>query len=62
LRVLVDRSSLELFIDGGNLCMAFCFTPSAEDRGLELFVEGAPLQLISLKLHPLRSSWEKVEF
>jgi len=57
IRVLVDRTSIELFANDGRLCMSFCFTPPASDRSLEFFAEGAPVHIHTLDFHTLRSAW-----
>jgi fructan beta-fructosidase len=57
LRLLVDRTSLELFGDGGRLSMTTCFLPTPRDTGIEAYVEGGSAKLVSLKAYPLRPAW-----
>lgn len=58
LRVLVDRTSLEVFGNGGQASMTSCFLPAGEERGLELYTEGGSIRVISLVVHELRSAWD----
>jgi hypothetical protein len=58
LRVLIDRTSLEIFVDGGRQCLAFCLPMPSAEPGLAFFVEGAPVDMISLTVRLLRSVWE----
>jgi len=57
LRVLVDRTSLEAFGNGGRVSMTSCFLPKAEAQGLEVYASGGTVRVISLKVHSLRSAW-----
>jgi len=58
LRVLIDRTSLEIFVDGGRQCLAFCL-PMAGESGLEFFVEGAAVDLVSVRVRELKAVWGK---
>jgi sucrose-6-phosphate hydrolase SacC (GH32 family) len=56
LRILLDRSSVEIFGNDGEVVMPFCFLP--DDRsGLELFAVGGAARIASLSLYPLGSIW-----
>jgi len=57
-RVLVDRTSLELFADRGKTSASFCFLPEARDWPLEFYAEGAPVSVVSLTVHELASAWK----
>jgi levanase/fructan beta-fructosidase len=57
LRILIDRTSIEIFVNGGRIAMAFCFTPPPSDLSLEFVAEGSPVYIRSLELHTLRSIW-----
>lgn len=57
LRVLVDRTSLEIFANRGRVVMSFCFLPNPADRGLGLRAEGQAARVVSLALRELRSAW-----
>ncbi len=55
LRLLVDRTSLELFAQDGKVSASFCFLPEAWDAPLE--VTGTSAELVTLEVHELRSAW-----
>jgi levanbiose-producing levanase len=55
--VLVDRTSIEIFGNGGELSFTACFLPDEQASVLSLRVEGGSSQIVSLKAFPLRSAW-----
>ena len=56
LRVLVDRASLELFVNDGQAAASFVIVPAAANRTIS--IEGnAALKLDSLVVNELKSSW-----
>ena len=58
LRVLVDRASLELFVNDGQAAASFVVVPAAGNRTLA--IEGnASLKLDSLVVKELKSSWQQ---
>jgi fructan beta-fructosidase len=57
LRILADRTSLEIFVDDGRSTLSFCVTPADPRPSLEFFAEGAPVRVSSLLVRTLRSSW-----
>jgi sucrose-6-phosphate hydrolase SacC (GH32 family) len=57
LRVLLDRTSIEAFGNGGKLSMSSCFVPQPEDRNLSLSAEGGSARIHSLTVYPLKSAW-----
>lgn len=57
LRALVDRASLELFINDGQAAASFVVVPEAADRNLA--IEGSEAcQIHALVVHELKSAWE----
>lgn len=58
LRLLVDRTSLEVFGNDGKLSMTSCMLPSPDDHSLSVFAEGGAVTLSSLQVHPLHSAWK----
>lgn len=58
LRILVDRSSLEIFGNDGAMSMTDLFFASASDRQFELFVQGGGLRIVSLEVNRLESVWK----
>jgi len=58
LRVLLDRTSLEVFGNGGQCSLTSCFLPPpAGDENLSVYAEGGAVTLVSLTAHPLHSVW-----
>jgi sucrose-6-phosphate hydrolase SacC (GH32 family) len=57
LRVLVDRTSIEIFANGGLVTMCSCFLPDPADRSLSLSAEGGEATAPSLTLYALKSAW-----
>jgi sucrose-6-phosphate hydrolase SacC (GH32 family) len=60
LRVLVDRTSIEVFANGGRYVMSFCFRPDAANQNLSLAVSGGAATARSLNVWPLKSIWPVV--
>lgn len=61
LRVLVDRTSLEVFGNGGAISMSSCFLPRSDERSVEAFARGGKVNVVSLRVHTLRSAWPRVK-
>ncbi|MDE2726516.1 MAG: glycoside hydrolase family 32 protein [Gemmatimonadota bacterium] len=67
LQLLIDRTSLEIFGNRGEVSMSFCFLPAATNHRLALkanrgsvhdeSVHGG-VRIVSLVVHELRSAWE----
>ena len=53
--VLVDRTSLELFANGGKSSASFCFLPEAWDVPVEFYALDGGVKLTSLSIHELLS-------
>ena len=58
LQLLVDRTSLEIFGNGGELSMSFCFLPAAANHALALRSDSGGARIVSLTVHELKSAWE----
>ncbi len=58
LRVLIDRTSIEVFGNDGQISMTSCFLPSNNKKSLGLMAVGSPVKVVSLKVHQLNSAWE----
>ncbi len=61
LRVLIDRTSLEIYLDGGRLVFTFYhfFDPAIRDFALS--VGGGPIRLDELSIRELRSAWKPAD-
>ena len=57
LRILVDRTSIEVFANNGRVCMASCCLPKPENKQLSIFAEGGTAKALSLKVWELKSIW-----
>ncbi len=56
LRILVDRTSVEVFANEGRVQMAHCFLPDADQRELTVFATGGPARAPSISVWELRPS------
>ncbi len=59
LRILVDRSSLEIFSADGRVNMAYCFLPPADDKSLTAFAQGGTAVVSDMDVWNLKSTWRK---
>jgi len=59
LRILVDRSSIELFANDGRVSMSSCFVPDPANRNLDLYTTGGTAKVIAINIHELKSIWKK---
>ncbi|MAF10920.1 2,6-beta-D-fructofuranosidase [Candidatus Poribacteria bacterium] len=57
IRLLIDRTSLEIFGNDGEVSMSFCFLPEAADWSLALHGGDAGARIRDLTVRTLRSSW-----
>ena len=57
LRLLVDRTSIELFGNGGIMCMTSCFIPSAKNTDVRCRVLQGSLLIRTFTVHHLDSIW-----
>ena len=57
LRVLVDRTSVEVFAAGGRYVMSLCFNPDPADRSLALSAAGGAATIKSFYVRELKSAW-----
>jgi len=59
LRLLVDRTSLEVFGNGGEVSMSSCFLPPLDDKTLAVHADGGSAKIVSLTVQPLHSAWPR---
>ena len=57
LQILVDRTSLELFVGGGKVSASFCFLPGPHEVPLEFYAREGSVRIVSLTVHELASEW-----
>jgi fructan beta-fructosidase len=58
LRILADRTSLEIFGNSGAASLSSCFTPHPNDLTLAVFARGGTATLRALRVRSLRSAWK----
>jgi len=59
IRLLIDRASLEVFGNEGEMCMSFCMPCQPDDLKLHIYgVDGGNVTVRSLKIRRLRSMYE----
>lgn len=58
LRIFIDRSSLEIFVNQGEACLTSRIYPTAGDRRLSLFAEGGRAQFEPITGWQLASIWK----
>jgi len=58
LRVLVDRTSIEIFAGDGQVYMPMSVLPADEDRSLALSIAGGTATVNSLEVFELQSAWK----
>lgn len=56
-QILVDRTSIEIFGNDGQVSMSSCFLPNLEDQNLGIYASGGTAQVTSLKIYELCSAW-----
>jgi len=57
LRILVDRTSVELFANDGEWVMPNCFVPKLDDHSLALYAEGGRARVDKLTIRRVKSIW-----
>jgi fructan beta-fructosidase len=57
LTILVDRTSIETFADGGRVSFTSCFLPDESANGISIFAKGGVAHLRSLSIYELKPAW-----
>lgn len=57
MEILVDRSSIELYANDGEVVLSTCFNPEAGDDDLVLWTQGGELFVDELEIYKLSSAW-----
>ncbi|MBT3380889.1 MAG: hypothetical protein HN742_12700 [Lentisphaerae bacterium] len=57
LRLLVDRASIEVFADWGQVAITHSCLPKPENQALALEVEGGAARVRRIRVNSLRSAW-----
>lgn len=59
LEVLLDRASIEVFVNDGQAVVSNCFTPDEKAKDAVLFTNGGELGIEKLDVYKLRSIWNE---
>ena len=57
LQILVDRTSIEVFGNGGKVSMSYFSVPDKSKPILSMTALGGAVNIVSLEVHELRSTW-----
>jgi sucrose-6-phosphate hydrolase SacC (GH32 family) len=57
MEILLDRTSVEIFINDGEVPMAFYYIADEGNKKLALVSEGGEVKLNSLDIFELKSAW-----
>lgn len=57
LRILADRTTLEVYGNSGRVSLTSCFLPRPKEQELGLHIVGGKAKLLHLVVAPLRSAW-----
>ena len=58
LRCIVDRTSIEIFANGGRIYMPCKFRPEDDEKMIAAFARGGAAKITSIKLRGLESIWK----
>jgi len=59
LEILVDRASIEIFANDGEVVFSSCFTPDEGADGLTLWTQGGELFVKDIEVYELKSAWKE---
>ena len=57
LELLVDRTSIEIFANDGEVYMPMGIVPPENNKSIRILAEGGPVKIESLEIHHLKSAW-----
>jgi len=57
LEILLDRSSIEILGNNGEMGITTCFLPTQKEDEMVLYTQGGELFVVSLEAHSLKSAW-----
>lgn len=58
LEILLDRSSIEVFVNGGRVVLSSCIAPLKDAENLVLYTSGGELLVENLDIFTMKSIWE----
>ena len=57
LELLVDRTSIEIFANDGQVYMPMAVTRPQDNKSLRVVATGGPVKVQALEIHRLHSAW-----
>ncbi len=57
LEILIDRASIEVYVNGGQTVISNCFTPDEGAENLTLFCSGGEIIVDKLDIYKMNSAW-----
>jgi len=57
MEILLDKTSVEIFINDGEVPMAFYYIAEEDNKKLALVSEGGDVKLNSMHIFELKSAW-----
>ncbi len=58
LEILIDRASIEIFANDGEVVLSSCFLPAEKDNDLTLWTQGGELYVKEIEVYELKSAWK----
>ena len=58
LEILIDRASIEIFANDGEIVLSSCFTPAENDKELTFWTQGGEVMVEDLEVYELKSTWK----
>ncbi|MCE1198976.1 MAG: glycoside hydrolase family 32 protein [Marinilabiliales bacterium] len=56
-QILLDKSSIEVFVNHGRMGIAYSFAPVEKEEALELYTQGGEIYVETLEAHTMKSVW-----
>ena len=61
IEILIDRSTIEMFLEDGKYSVSAAFIPDPESVQAELFTKGGEILVEKMEVHSLKSIWEPLK-
>ena len=56
-RILVDVTSVEVFLNDGEISASYCFLPGGYESAIEMHTYSGPQVIENFEMHELKSVW-----
>ena len=57
IEILIDRSSIEIFANDGEVVLSSCFTPEEKDKILTFWTQGGEVMVDEMEAYELKTVW-----